>query len=640
MSLTTTLKRTAIATAMIAGLAACSTSKTEIETVFLDATESPITVFSASDIITMSDSIEQANAVAVQDGKILAVGDKKAIVEKYQNTDGFTLNTDYADKVLTPGLIEPHAHAWLFAAVSNAHFITPADWSLPWGDVKGVVGQEAYLERLKELEASLPEGEPLVTWGWHRYFHGEMNRTLLDEISTERPIIVWQRSVHELFFNTAALDHFGVKAEDWEGEENHFNYMDYEKGHAYETGLYAAAPMLLSLVATPEKYAEGIERTKEYFQAGGITTVVDPGVLMPQPMVAGMVNIIDSGTPMLDYLMIPAGNTAYDHSGKDAQAAFETVQKMVQDPATNGEYARWLPNQVKLFSDGAAYAQLMMMKDGYTDGHDGAWIQYPEDLEASMRPYWNNGYTVTVHSNGDYGLEVAVDIMQKLNEEHARDDHRTSFHHLAYTDPVDIARATELGANFSVNPFYLHVLGEQYSQFGVGPERAQYTSRGRSFIDAGAKLSFHSDAPMAPGRPLALAWTAVNRTGLSGQVLGESERMTMEESMRAITIDAAYAARLENEVGSIDLGKTANFAILEAHPYEVEAEDPNAIKDIEVVATVFNGNAIDVEKVSKGLVLNQEGMNTMMVMSRYDGMHGGGDSCDAAKIYQDILREL
>lgn len=145
---------------------------------------------------------------------------------------------------------------------------------------------------------------------------------------------------------------------------------------------------------------------------------------------------------------------------------------------------------------------------------------------------------------------------------------------------------------------------------------------------------------MAPGRPLALAWSAVNRTGLTGQVLGESEKMTMEESMRAITLDAAYAARLEDEVGSIDLGKRANFAVLDAHPYEVEAENPDGIKDIGVVATVFNGNPIMVEQNNEGLVLNQDNLNKMMLISRFDGMSGRGDACEASKIYQEVLNKM
>ena len=145
---------------------------------------------------------------------------------------------------------------------------------------------------------------------------------------------------------------------------------------------------------------------------------------------------------------------------------------------------------------------------------------------------------------------------------------------------------------------------------------------------------------MAPGRPLALAWTAVNRTGLSGKTLGESEKLTMEESMRAITIDAAYAARLEDKIGSIDIGKNANFAVLAEHPYQVEKENPAALKDIEVVATVFNGVPIDVNKPSAGLTMSPSNLNKMMLISRYDGVHGGGDSCEASKIYQDVLSQM
>lgn len=189
----------------------------------------------------------------------------------------------------------------------------------------------------------------------------------------------------------------------------------------------------------------------------------------------------------------------------------------------------------------------MKMKDGYLDGHEGEWIQYPKDLETSMRPFWQNDYTIVVHANGDYGLEVAVDIMGKMQKAYPRTDHRTSFHHRAYTDPADIQRAADMGANFSVNPFYLHALGEQYGEFGVGKERSDVMARGRSFLDAGARLSFHSDAPTGPGRPLVLSRTAVNRTGLSGRKMGAEEKLTMPKAMRAITIDAAYATRQEAE---------------------------------------------------------------------------------------------
>ncbi|WP_117232608.1 amidohydrolase [Vibrio maerlii] len=593
-----------------------------------------VTVYVAKDLITMSDEIEDANAVAVQDGKILAIGDKSELVAEYENLPNFTLEMSFANKVITPGLIEPHAHIWLFALVSNTHFITPADWELPWGSVKGVQGQDAYIARLKELDASLPEGEPLVTWGWHSLFHGEMNREILDSVSTERPIIVWQRSVHELIFNSHAIESFNITKESWENDEVAGNYTDWEQGRAWEKGLYIAIPHLFSLVATPEKFAEGITRSHQYLQAGGITTTVDPGMLLPEDLATAMIDILDNSEPMLDYLMIVAGNTFYDHNGNDAQVAFESAEQVINNPRFNTEHTRFLPNQVKLYTDGAAFGQLMQLKDAYTTGHEGEWIQYPQDLEDNMRPFWHNDYTMHIHSNGDYGLEVGVDIVEKMMAEKHRDDHRTTFHHLLITDPTDIQRAEKNGMLFSSNPFYLHVLGEAYGEVGVGKERADVMARGRSFIDAGARLSFHSDAPMAPGRPLTLAWSAVNRTGLSGGVLGAEERLTIQEAMRAITIDAAFQNRLESEVGSIDIGKRANFTIMNQHPYEVE---PMAIKDIEIHGTVFNGNVIESSNKARGLVMGGQNQWTLTKLSYYDARHGTGDICDTS---HELLRVL
>lgn len=408
-------------------------------------TTAPITVYPALDVITMSDSVANANAVAVQDGKILDVGQKAELVKRYQEKAGYQLDKSFADKVITPGFVEPHAHIWLFALVSNTEFITPADWQLPWGDVKGVVGQEDYMKRLKEVEANHREGEPLVTWGYHSSFHGDMNRQMLDEVSTTRPIVVWQRSVHEAIFNTAAMEMLGITKESWTGEGEAYTMLDWEKGHAWEKGLYIAAPSLFQLIATPEKFAGAIERTEQYLQAGGITTVVDPGVQLPESMVKGMIQVMDNSAHMMDYLLIPAGNSIYDANDKDIEKTIAATKALVNNPELNGETVKWLDGQIKLFSDGAAFSQLMQMKDGYLTGHDGEWIQTPEDLEKSFQGFWNQDYTIVIHANGDLGLEVAVDSMEKANKENARKDHRTGFHHVAFTDPVDIKRAADLG---------------------------------------------------------------------------------------------------------------------------------------------------------------------------------------------------
>lgn len=633
-----TIKYSAIAISLMTVLG-CTYKEQDTANVNNDlAASGAITVYVSNDLITLADNTPQgSNAVAVQDGKILDVGLKKNLVNKYQAHPGFSINDDFADKVITPGFVEPHIHLWLSGILLGTEFITPADWQLPWGDVKGVQGAKAYNERLIELEASLPEGETLITWGYHQYFHGqEMSKELLNSISADRPIIVWHRSFHELYFNDAALSMLGWSEADWTGEGAAYDQLNWEKGHAYENGGKIILSDLLSYLMEDGIFATGVERTRDYVHSGGITTAIDPGVVITQEVYQQMVDILLSEDFPMDYWLMPAGNFTYSMGGYDAEKGKAIAEGQTQT-FEETDQIRWLPKFVKLFSDGAMYSQLMQLKDGYTDGHHGEWLQTPEELEDSMRPYWEDDYTVVIHANGDLGFESAIEVVEKLNSEHQREDHRTSFHHLGITDKNDIPRAVESGANFSVNPFYTHVLAELYSEFGVGQERAEVMSRGRSFIDAGGVLSLHSDAPMAPAQPLYLVWAAVNRIGLSGStVMGPQEKITVDEAMRAITIDAAYTARLENQIGTIEPGKYADFTILDSNPYKV---NPKNIHEIGVEATVYRGVPAIIENSNSGLALSATNQRVMRTLAMLPGHSHSDEFCTTSLMFQQALTE-
>lgn len=542
--------------------------------------------------------------------------------------------------MITPGFVEPHIHLWMSAIFMSTDFITPADWNLPWGEVKGVQGEKAYFDRLQELDQSMDEGEVLFIWGYHHYFHGnEMSRENLNSISDTRPIIVWHRSAHEFFVNDAAIELLGWTEEDWQGDSMAHQQLDWERGHAFEGGMKIMLPNIMQFVLESGRFALGTERTRDYVQAGGITTAIDPGVVLSPALYDQMVSILLSEQFPMDYWLIPAGNLTYmmsDYDSAKGKAMAEQQTKAYQPK----DQIQWLPKSIKLFADGAMYSQAMQLKDGYTDGHDGEWLLTPEQLEDSMRPYWHDDYTITIHATGDLGFEKAVEILEKLNSEKARVDHRTSFHHLGITDKDDIPTAVELGANFSVNPYYTHILSELYSEDGVGEERARVMSRGRSFIDAGGILSLHSDAPMAPAEPLALVWAAVNRIGLSGEkVMGEKERITVDEAMRAITIDAAYTARLENKIGSIEPGKYADFTILEQNPYKVNPEDINKIN---VQATVYRGEASDVPVGNVGLDMNWKTQYVLNTLNRHQGHdhHHENEICETGLLFQHAMNEV
>jgi predicted amidohydrolase YtcJ len=593
-----------------------------------------VTVFVAKEIVTMSPVLKSATAVAVRDGLIIDVGDREEMLARFKESEGLVVDETFSDKILTPGLIDPHLHFWLFALVANAHFITPADWQLPWGDAKGVVGEKAYMERLKELEASLEDpDEMLFTWGYHEAFHGKLNRVMLDEVSTTRPIIVWQRSVHEFYFNTKALEMLEQKEADWQGKGESSAMANWEEGHVWEKGLYLVMKNLFPVIGSPEKFELGLERAREYVHAGGLTAASDPGVNVPESMIRQMINVLESGTMPFDYYLIPAGNTLYDMNGKDGDKAVAAAREQAQK--LKGERVQWLPNQVKLFTDGAVYSQLMQLKDGYLDGHKGEWIQSPEDFAKSAWAFWKEGYQVAVHQNGDMGMELCLNTLEGLLHRQPRYDHRFGIHHFAISEVPQVKRAAELGAIISSNPFYIHVLGEQYSKVGVGPERAEVMARGRTVLEAGARLSFHSDSPMAPARPMFLVWSAVNRIGLSGQkVLGPEEKVTIEEAFRAVTIDAAHALRKENEMGSIDIGKRANFTVFERNPIEA---DPKELKDLAIWGTVLDGHQYPIEKAAKAALISPEHEARMGMLTEYEHAHGHehhGDACAANQLLQ------
>ena len=132
----------------------------------------------------------------------------------------------------------------------------------------------------------------------------------------------------------------------------------------------------------------------------------------------------------------------------------------------------------------------------------------------------------------------------------------------------------------------MHELGEAYWRASIGHERASQMARLGSLDREGVPFALHSDFTMAPALPLNSAWVAVNRIGETGEVLGPGERISLDAAMRAITLDAAYVLGMEGEVGSIRAGKKADFTVLAQDPWEV---DPMALREIEVLATVFEG---------------------------------------------------
>jgi predicted amidohydrolase YtcJ len=351
-------------------------------------------------------------------------------------------------------------------------------------------------------------------------------------------------------------------------------------------------PLIAPLLATQERLTTGLTLARDYAHRAGVTLMCEPGGVLSRPLQEAQ-NAVLSGedAPM---------RTFYMPDGKSLAALHLESGRLIEETEAlldwgTGKTA-FLPGQVKLFADGAIYSQLMQVTEPYTDGHKGEWIMDPDFFNPSFDAYWAAGYQIHIHQNGDLGLDMVLDAVERNMRRMPRADHRTVVVHFGYARADQCDRLAALGCIVSANPYYVTALSDRYGEIGLGPERADGLVPVGFVRENGTPISFHSDMPMAPGQPLFLVWAGVNRTTVSGRVAGPEHRLTVEEALRAVTIDAAQSLRLEVERGSIAPGKFATFTILEDDPFAVA---PEAIRDIKVWGTVLEGRVFPVPEAAK-----------------------------------------
>ncbi len=554
------------------------------------AAAAPITVFTARKIITMERGAPEATAVAVAGKRIVAIGTLDQ-VKAALGAQAYTIDETFKDKCVLPGLIDQHLHPILGALTLAVTVIAPEDWVLPAVTHKAAMSPDDYWARLKQAETALKApNDWLLSWGYHALWHGPLDRAKLDQLSATRPIAIWHRSCHEFYLNTAALNALGITEAMTLGKGQYSEQADWRAGHFWEGGLNLMIAPMLKVLATPERLVFGLKQMVAYLHGNGVTAYMEPGALYTPDIWTLYEQILGAPETPMYTTFIADGRGIVDRVGID-RALDATEAQIAVAPEGPGKKVMFFPGQIKLFCDGAIISQLMQMKDGYLDGHKGEWILEPAELEKRARLYWNAGYQIHTHVNGDLGLEVLLGILEKLNSEHPRTDHRCVIVHFANATEDQVARIKRLGALVSANPYYTVGFADQYSRVGLGPDRADMMVRSKSVLDQGISLSFHSDLPMAPSAPLYLAWCGVNRTTPSGRVAGPTQRVSGDAALRAITINAAFSWRKEDQIGSIAPGKIANFTVLEQDPYAIE---PIKLKDIPIWGTVFEGKAFPI----------------------------------------------
>lgn len=534
----------------------------------------------------MEPSFPSARFAAVSDGVILGVANSVAELEPWTVGREVVIDRQFTTKVLMPGLIDPHVHPMQAAVMLNLPFISPDDWQLPTGNFPGCRTPAAWRQRFTELLAQSP-ADPFICWGYHELFHGPLDRRELDQLAPKRPVVVWQRSFHELIVNTAMLKAWGLN------DNTEFDaaiaaakadpaHADLGRGLFSETALAIGLAKLRPVIFAPERVRRGIGLMQQMMTTRGVTTVSDmgTGVFGGFDAEASLIRTAFEGPVCTGRVMLMpiAGQVP---SGVDPAKWLDVVKAKYASPHVR------IDRRVKFFADGAFFAQNMRMgSPGYTDGHIGKWLTEPAELNAQFSRFWDAGFHFHIHVNGDEGLDVVLDGLAALAPRRAQ---TITLEHLGYSTEAQNQQIARMGLMVSAQPNYIRVLGDAYASHGLGFDRAAVMNRLGSLEAKGVPVGLHSDFNMAPIDPLYLAWIAANRITLDGHVKAPEERISLGKALRAVTIEAAQVIGMDHLVGSIAPGKRADFVVLDKDPFEVGAM---ALRDLKVERVIFEGRVV------------------------------------------------
>jgi predicted amidohydrolase YtcJ len=535
------------------------------------------TVYSAKNIVTMNAQKPDASHVAVRDGRILAVGSSDEVA----TWGPYELDEQFADKVLFPGLVEGHAHTMegtLWRYVYCGYF----DRMDPSGTThRGNTSIDAVLEALKAAEAKMDDPDsPLTGWQLDPIYldNKPVTRAQLDNVSATRPIGVLNASGHILYANSKALELASLLKKGVNHPGIPLGADGLPTGEL--KGPDAMAPVSVH-VGMSGSIADVDERGLRDFARlcvrTGVTTVTDLAAKLDPDSVDMMLRV--TAEPSFPACVVPL-RFFLGLSPKELVPEVARLKKLSTDRLSLG--------RIKLVADGSIQGYSARLRwPGYHNGApNGLWYVTPEQMLELYELALEAGLQIHTHTNGDQATQLAIEKLELALRKHPSNDHRFVLQHCQLADRAQFTRMAALG--MSVNLFANHQFywGDEHYTLTVGPDRALRMNAARTALDCGVPLAVHSDAPITPLGPFFTAWCAVNRLTRSGRVQGEHEKITVDEALWAITMGAAHSLHMDGLVGSIEVGKRADFAVLESDP---RAANPEEIKDVEIWGTVQGG---------------------------------------------------
>jgi predicted amidohydrolase YtcJ len=523
-------------------------------------------------IATGNPAAPLAEAMAISGGAIIGIGALKDL----EGLVGPSTKTVKPEGVVVPGLIEPHMHIW--TSLLN----------LTWTDVshEACATFDDVVAKLKATAAATPAGQYVLGKLFDpSLFPGEPDLTadILDQISPNNPVIVMNASMHYLYANSAAFAAAGINYDTPDPVGGNFGRADGKL-----TGVIGEAPAMMMLMAkfpkpSPQQLASGITEILNECAKQGVTSLREgaTGTLAGVSELALLHQL--NGAKRLPVRVSTAQFAIM--AGKTPAEVAQTWKDAGVTPFSGDEMVR--ADAWKVVADGSNQGRsgyFMQPYLGENNGGHGNWT--PETLRGAIRAGLSDGWQINVHTNGDAAVEMALEAMEEILPGSANADLRHSFIHYSVTTDDQLARTAKLGisATFLMN----HVLywGAAFRDTILGAERADRLDRVASAIKAGINVSVHSDYNVSKVHPLLSAQTAVlRRLQADGSVLNAAESATPAQALAAITTNAAWQIHADDR-GSLEVGKRADYAVLDSNPW---TSDPTSWDKIVVNETYIDG---------------------------------------------------
>ncbi|OAN37725.1 amidohydrolase [Mycolicibacterium iranicum] len=540
-------------------------------------------ILTATTIITMNDAAPRAQAVALSGDRIVAVGN----LDECRTAVPGAEVVDTGVAVLAPGFVEPHGHPLISGIATQAPARSIAPWDCPsWADV-----QKVFADALATSEAHTPlwfAGYDALLQG-----HPAPDAAELDDIFGDRVTVVTDNSGHGVYFNTALIKRYG-----WDTNPpadpvaSHYgrNADGSLNGQGFELPVVTAVtgPLMAQM-------GDPLMSAALYFalmSRGGYTSTSD--MTFDPKFAAG-------------YEALAAAPSCPLRVSMWEMSITDTYWK----PTSFSAGDTWLTKAgVKLWTDGSPWVGNIAISFPYLDtdatrtaGIDPAVaggadsMNYSrEQLDAILDRAAPEGWQMAFHANGDLALDLALDAYEDALNRHdlIGTDHRWRLEHCGAGTREHFDRAARLGVHVSLAPFQYYYWGDLLDGNIFDTEHGARWAAFNDAVSSGACVSLHNDGSVSPPTPIVNIATAVTRRTRGGGVHRPDQAITLDQAWRAQTIDAARTLHREDVVGSIEVGKLADFVELTADPWTV---DPEALIDtVTVTGTWLGGRRIDLDE--------------------------------------------